>query len=359
MTARRARREPPPRPKETAREELMKFARFAGSAVAALLLAAPALAEPEWRVLAQFDDAPEGLVVDGKGGLFTTMFGTARVMHVAADGTRKQVADLKPALGGAQGSTIGMDYDGKDTIYVAFAGHSDRYPWPMDLAVAKEACGDNTVKASGLYKVTVSTGAVEAIATRADGYPFCYPDDPAIGPDGKVYVSDLSFSGIWRVDPADKSAVMWSKDRLMDPGPAPLSGFPVGVNGIAIAPDGSAVYGVTGGNPMIFRIPINADGTAGAGSRVAFGYDNMDGLEIDEDGNFYITEATRHEVWKVSPDTTKRQQLGNPLDAPLGSPASIAFLGDEVCVTNLNFFQNLPKEKANTIVCASKIDKKW
>jgi len=337
----------------------MNYGRIAGAAFVAVLLTTAARAEPQWRVLAQFDDAPEGLVADGKGGLFTTMFHSARVMHVSADGKTAQVADLKPALGGATGSTIGMDFDGKDTIYVAFAQHSEKYPWPAELGVAKEACGDNSVTASGLYRVTVSTGAVEAVATRADGYPFCYPDDPAIGRDGKVYVSDLSFSGIWRYDPADQSVVMWSKDRLFNPGPEPMSGFPVGVNGIAVGPSGDAVYGVTGGNPMIVRIPINADGTAGQGTKIAFGYDNMDGLEIDAAGDFYVTEAIRHEIWKISPDLTRRQQLGNPLDAPLGSPASLAFMGDEVCATNLNFFGNLPPEKANTIVCASGIEKKW
>jgi sugar lactone lactonase YvrE len=337
----------------------MNYGRIAGAALVAVLLTTGTQAEPQWRVLAQFDDAPEGLVADGKGGLFTTMFHSARVMHVSADGKATQVADLKPALGGATGSTIGMDFDGNDTIYVAFAQHSERYPWPAELGVAKEACGDSSVTASGLYRVTVSTGAVEAVATRANGYPFCYPDDPAIGRDGKVYLSDLSFSGIWRYDPADKSVVMWSKDRLFNPGPEPMSGFPVGVNGIAVAPSGDAVYGVTGGNPMIVRIPINADGTAGAGTKVAFGYDNMDGVEIDAAGNFYVTEAIRHEIWKISPDLTRRQQLGNPLDAPLGSPASLAFLGEEVCATNLNFFGNLPPEKANTIVCASGIEKKW
>lgn len=337
----------------------MRFGLFAAGALAAALYAGTALAQPEWRVLAQFDDAPEGLVADGQGGLFTTMFHTARVLRVSADGTSELVADLKPVLKGAAGSTIGMDFDGDDTIYVAFAEYSKRYPWPAEVGVARESCGDSTVTASGLYKVTVSTGAVEAVATRKDGYPFCYPDDPAIAPDGKVYFSDLSFSGIWRYDPADGSVVMWSKDRLFDPGPDPLSGFPVGVNGIAIPASGDVVYGVTGGNPQIVRIPINADGTAGAGTRIAFGYDNMDGLEVDGDGNFYVTEAIRHEVWKISPDLTRRQQLGNPLDAPLGSPASLAFMGDEICATNLNFFGNLPPEQANTIVCADNTGTKW
>lgn len=318
-----------------------------------------AAAEPQWRVLAQFDDAPEGLVSDGAGGLYVSLYHSGRVMRVGKDGGTSEVASLRSVVGDAKGSTVGIDWDGGDALYVTFVEYSQRYPWPAELGVAREACGDTTVKQSGLYRVTISTGRVEPVATRADGYPFCFPDDPAVGPDGSVYFSDLSFSGIWRYDPGTGKVEMWSKDRLFDPGPDPMSGFPVGVNGIAVSPAGDAVFGVTGGNPMLVRIPLNPDGSAGAGQRVAYGYDNMDGLEIDTDGNFYVTEAVRHEVWKISPDTTRRRQVGNPLDAPLGSPASMAFLGEELCVTNLNFFGNLPPEKANTVVCASGITGGW
>ena len=92
------------------------------------ILAMPAAADPTWRVLAQFDDAPEGLVADGAGGLFVSMFSSARVLRVAADGTSTQIATLRDVIGDAEGSTIGLDWDGADTIYVAFAEHSHRYP---------------------------------------------------------------------------------------------------------------------------------------------------------------------------------------------------------------------------------------
>lgn len=333
--------------------------RLLSALLVGMFFSTSALAETKWRTLVQFDDAPEGLVSDGQGGLFVSLFHTGKIVHVKPDGSLAEIADLRTVVGDANGSTIGIDWDGKDTIYLAFSEHSKRYPWPVDLSVAQEACGDSTVLTTGLYSVSISQGKVEPVATRADGYPFCYPDDPAVGPDGSVFVSDLSLSGIWRINPKSGEAVLWSKDEMLQPGRNPMSGFSAGVNGIAISPKGDAVYGVTGGNPMLLRIPINEDGTAGAATRVAYGYDNMDGLEFGPDGNIYVTEAIRHEVWRISPDISKRQQIGNPLDAPLGSPASIAFMGDEVCVTNLNFFGNLPPEKANTIVCASNIDKKW
>jgi sugar lactone lactonase YvrE len=330
----------------------MRFTRTGVLAAATLCtLAAPVHADDSWQVLAQFDDRPEGLVPDGQGGLFTSLFASGRVLRIAGDGTATVIASITEATGGAAGSTIGIDFDGKDTIYVAFAGHSDLYPWPNDPSVADLACSDSTVTATGLYAVTVSTGAVAPVATRADGYGFCYADDPLVLPDGAVLVSDLSRAVIWRIEPATGAAAIWSADPLFDPGARPLSGFAVGPNGIALGADGASVYAVTGGNPMLVRIPLNADGSAGAGAMVTYGYDNLDGLEVGPDGAFYLAEAFRSEVWRVAPDASSREQLGNPATAPLGGPASMAFLGDSLCVTNLDFFGLLPADKANTIVC--------
>ena len=307
----------------------------------------------QWRILAQFDDAPEGLVAGEDGSLFVSLFHSGRIMRVTRDGGVSKVADLRDVIGDAKGSTIGIDWDRKDHLYVAFSQYSERYPWPVKAEVAVEACGDATVTKSGLYRVTVSTGKVETIATRADGYPFCFPDDPVYAPDGTIFLSDLSLQAIWKIDPVQKTAQIWSKDPLFSPGDRSLSGYPVGVNGIALAPDGKALFGVTGGIPRLVRVPILDDGRAGKAQMLAFGYDNMDGLEVDQDGNFYLTETTRSEVWKVSADTSKRQQLGNPLESPLGAPASIALVNKELCVTNLNFFKKLPSAKANSVVCRS------
>ncbi|MCA1299427.1 SMP-30/gluconolactonase/LRE family protein [Stappia indica] len=308
-------------------------------------------AASEWRILAQFDDAPEGLVADGKGGFYVSLFHSGHVMQVAKDGTVRKVADLRTVIGPAKGSTVGIDWDGADKLYVAFSEYSKRFPWPAKANLSVEACGDATVTRSGLYAVTLSTGTVEPVVTRADGYPFCFPDDPVIASDGSIYLSDLSLQAIWKIDPKKKSAVLWSKDPLFSPGDKSLSGYPVGVNGIALAADESALFGVTGGIPMLVKVPINADGSAGKAEMLTFGYDNMDGLEVDAEGNFYLTETLRSEIWKVSPDARKREQLGNPLQAPLGAPASLAFGAEDICVTNLNFFKHLPEEKANSIAC--------
>ena len=119
-------------------------------------LAAPASAS-DWRVLAQFDDAPEGLVSDGAGGYFVSLYHSGHIMRVGKDGKKSQIADLRSVVGDAEGSTVGLDWDGKDTIYVAFSEYSKHFPWPAKADLAVEACGDATVTKSGLYKVAIST----------------------------------------------------------------------------------------------------------------------------------------------------------------------------------------------------------
>ncbi|KZL15200.1 MULTISPECIES: SMP-30/gluconolactonase/LRE family protein [unclassified Pseudovibrio] len=324
-----------------------------------LMLCAVRADASDWRILARFDDAPEGLVSDQQGGFFVSLFHSAEIYRVSADGEKTRIATLRDVIGSAKGSTIGIDFDGKDTLYVAFAEYSKRYTWPAVPGLAVEACADSTVRHSGLYAVQISTGQVEAVATRAEGYPFCFPDDPVIDEHGDIYLSDLSLKAIWKINPTSRKVDLWSKDPLFSGGDHVLSGYDVGVNGVALSPDGRALYGVTGGLPLLVRIPILADGSAGKAEMVAFGFANMDGLEVDGDGTFYLTETKRSEIWRLNPQADRREQLGNPLRDTLGAPASLAFSETELCVTNLNFFGHLPKEKANSVVCRPTARPAW
>ena len=108
-------------------------------AMAAAIAAAvaPAAADPQWRVLTQFDDAPEGLAADGQGGLFASLYHSGRVVRVAADGKVTEIATLRSVVGDAKGSTLGIEWDGVDTLYVAFAEYSERYSWPANIGLAR------------------------------------------------------------------------------------------------------------------------------------------------------------------------------------------------------------------------------
>ena len=110
-----------------------------GTIAASLLSVSAASAEPAWRVLTQFDDAPEGLVSDGKDGLFVSLYHSGRVMHVGKDGKATEIANLRSVIGDAEGSTVGLDWDKADSIYVAFAEYSKKFAWPHNPTWAVEA----------------------------------------------------------------------------------------------------------------------------------------------------------------------------------------------------------------------------
>jgi hypothetical protein len=93
---------------------------------------------------------------------------------------------------------------------------------------------------------------------------------------------------------------------LLNWSPQPYSGFPLGVNDLAIAPDGKSIYAVTDGDPMVVKVPIKADGTAGKATVVARGFSPFDGIPFDDKANVYVSEMLRSELWVLSPDGSKR-----------------------------------------------------
>ncbi|WP_395446303.1 hypothetical protein ACHMW7_02455 (plasmid) [Aminobacter sp. UC22_36] len=107
----------------------------------------------EWRILAQFDDAPEGLVADTDGGLYVSLFHSGLIMRVARDGKASEIADLRSVIGDAKGSTVGLEWDRKDTLYVAFSEYSKGFPWPAKANLSVEACGDSTVTKSACTRL--------------------------------------------------------------------------------------------------------------------------------------------------------------------------------------------------------------
>jgi sugar lactone lactonase YvrE len=207
------------------------------------------------------------------------------------------------------------------------------------------------VTASGVYKIELATKKVTALATKADGWPFCFPDDVDIDDQGNVYMTDLTYAGIWKISPDGKKVEMWSADPLLNWSPQPYSGFPLGVNDLAIAPDGKSVYGVTDGDPMVVKVPINADGSAGKATVVARGFSPFDGITFDDKGNIYVSELLRNELWVLSPDGSKRALVANKKMAPLDSNTSLAWYKGTICTANLGFTRPKPEEADKTIVC--------
>ena len=155
-------------------------------------------------VLAKLPDTPEGLGVDSHGNLYATLMHIGEVVMLKDDGSYDHIAWVPSKEESGKGDLIGLDLDQAGNIYVAYTGHSKR-DFRKDLIDPfHPACRDATVTQSGVYKIDAKTRKVTPLATKADGWPFCYPDDVAIDSGGNVYMTDPPTPGFGKSLPTGK-----------------------------------------------------------------------------------------------------------------------------------------------------------
>lgn len=311
----------------------------------------PAQAQFKAWVAAKLPDTPEGLAIDSKGNLYATLYHIGEVVMLHADGSYEHIAWVPSKEESGKGNLNGLDFDRSGNIYVAYRSHS-KYD-ATDLSDPFHAsCRDATSTRSGLYKIEAGTRKVTPIATRADGWPFCFPDDVAIDSRGNAYVTDLTYSAIWKISLDGKSVELWSSDPLLNWPPSPYSGLPLGVNDLVLDKDGTRIYAVTDGDPMVLTIRIRKDGSSGVPEPLGTpGYSVLDGIELDPQGNIYISDVVRNEIWVLSPDGKQRILVANKANAPLDDNASLVFKDGVLCTTNLGYRHAKPDDADRTVVC--------
>jgi hypothetical protein len=135
-------------------------------------------------------------------------------------------------------------------------------------------------------------------------------------------------------------------------------GVPLGVNDLVLDKEEQNIYAVTNGDPMVVKIPIKPDGSAGEPTVVSRGFSVFDGIEFDDRGNLYVSEIMRNEPWVLSPDGSQRLLIANKRTAPLDNNTSVIWHQGIVCTANLGF-SHFPKveEADKTIVCVSGFDR--
>ena len=302
-------------------------------------------------VMAKLPDTPEGLGIDSKGNIYATLFHTGEVVMLKDHGSYEHIAWVPSKEESGKGDLIGLDLDKQDNIYVAYKAHS-KYDETDLTNPFHPSCRDATVTRSGVYKIDAKTHNVTAFATKADGWPFCFPDDVAIDSRGNVYMTDLTYSAIWKISPDGKKVDLWSAHALLNASPRPYSGYPDGVNDLVLDRQEKNIYAVTTGDPMVLRIPIKEDGSAGDPQPLLpTGYSVFDGVELDARGNIYVSEIVQNDIWVISPDGSQRILVANKRNAPLDSNTSLVLKGDVLCTANLGFAHAKPEEADRTVVC--------
>jgi sugar lactone lactonase YvrE len=184
----------------------------------------------------------------------------------------------------------------------------------------------------------------DTIANRA---PF--PNYPAFGPDGALYVTDAQQALIWRIPKGGGKPEVWFTNAGLE--------TVVGPNGIGFLPGGKTLLfalteqgrpGAPTRPPGLYTLPVLARGRAGELNLFweSRSNDSPDGFAIGRSGDIYVALAgsgggsdgdavgvispTGRELARVPQTQSENQKMQVPFDLP----ASIAFLGRQALVTN-------------------------
>lgn len=296
-------------------------------------------------VYVRLPDTPEGLCTDTQGNLYASLFHTGQIVQLD-DGQYAHVAWIPSIAESGNGYVLGLASDIEDNLYVAYKARSkyDRIGDPRH-----PACRDATDVTSGLYRIDAETREVTPVATRADGWPFCFPDDVAIDDTDNIYLSDLTYAGIWKITP-DGTVSLWSEHPLLHWSAVPYSGFPLGVNVIALDAEYRNIYAATSGDPFVLRIPVQPNGTAGEPVVISRGHSLLDGIALDARGNIYVSEIYRNEIIGISPDGSRRVVVASKKSAPLDGNASLIIRNGVLYVANLGFGHARWQDADKTVV---------
>jgi sugar lactone lactonase YvrE len=169
------------------------------------------------------------------------------------------------------------------------------------------------------------------------------PDYATFAPDGRLYVTDLTQALIWRVGRRGGRARVWFTDRALE--------NLFGPNGIQFMADGRTLMfavtagGLNTGNPTVGAldtIRVRADGSPGKLHEFwrSRPLDGPDGFAIARSGNVYLALAGANQLALISPGGKELARVpATPIEnlrmeIPFEGPASLAFLGRRVLLTN-------------------------
>ena len=263
---------------------------------------------------------PEDLAVDGEGNIYASIAPTGEIKKVTPQGAVSTFAQL-PAPG--QGFVLGLEFASNGDLYVANASSV-----PED---------------HGVWRVSADGSTAELFASLPMEV---FPNVLDIDKQGNIYVSDTSGGGVWKVDP-EGNASNWKTDGLMMgavPPSTPL-GMSIGSNGVNLDKDEQNLYVAVTEFNRIVRIPVNADGSAGAAEVFVEDAENLpfpDGMAFGPGGDLYVASVGADRVLKVSPEGAI-----TTLDAgtPLQNPSDVEFgMGDDagtLYIANFALFRML------------------
>lgn len=180
-------------------------------------------------------------------------------------------------------------------------------------------------------RMSTTGGSVEVLVDVSIGdLELTYPNALDITPDGTVYLTDSRGHadggdglGVFLIRP-DGTSALWSA------GPFDFA------NGIAVDEPGQAVYVAESAGRAVSRVPILADGTAGAPEHLCDTGERVpDGLAIGPDGLLYIACYYPSQILRVEADGTVALVFEDELGHVLSNPTNLVFRDGSAWIANL------------------------
>lgn len=266
-------------------------------------------------------ELPEGLLIDGTTA-YVGIAPTGKVVKISLpDGgvTNFGAIATFPMMGA---NALGLARDKAGAIYVG-------------------ASGDGVTFQPGIYKIAAAGGNAFLFAQNMN---MKFPNGLVFDANGDLFVTDSMSGTIFKIASNGLNVAEWKKDALLAGDVASACatglGFPLGANGLALS---NGVFYVTNTDKAsIIKIPVNADGTAGA-AEVLAGPDcatlkGPDGVTVDEDGSLIVAANSQNTILRVGMDGKSTVLTSG---SPLQFPASVAIAtvagARSVFITNAAF----------------------
>jgi gluconolactonase len=228
-------------------------------------------------------DHPEGVAYDPRSGAVWAGGEDGQLYRVDLEARRFEEAARAP------GFVLGLAVDGRGRLAVCCSG--DRSVCALD---------DGQVK-----------------RVLADG--LAYPNYPAFGPDGTLYVSDSgrwaeNDGRVWRLDPDGSPEILT----------AALPHFP---NGCAVSTDGRWLWIVESYEPTVNRIDLE---TGKVETMARIDGTVPDGVALTRDGGLLISCYRPDRIYHLGADGAFEVMADDPQGTLLSAPTNVCFVGERL-----------------------------
>jgi sugar lactone lactonase YvrE len=242
---------------------------------------------------------PEGLAIDGAGNVWCGGE-EGEIYRIDADASR---IELMATTGGF---TLGMAFDTAGRLYTCDLKHA------------------------AVFRFDPASGSLERFAEGDGSARMQIPNVPVVDVQRNcLYVSD-SFHfqqagpGVWRFDLDSGAGQLWYDRPLRF------------ANGLALSADRSWLYAAETFARRVVRIPIQADGSAGAAEPFVQDVPALpDGLAFDVEGRLYLACYEPSRIYRADASGRVELLIDDPEAHTLCHPTNCAFRGTELFNSNL------------------------